>query len=80
MSLPVELVNLNYQMGVGWGLEPCEVVVSPLLLSLGKTLPKLFPTTIAYGSLAHPPWRTYSLAQEFIFVADNMYSENAVLP
>ena len=55
------------------------MVVSPLLLSLGKTLPKLFPTTIAYGSLADLPW-TYNLAQEFIFVADNMCSENAVLP
>lgn len=44
------------------------MVVGPLLLSLGKTLPKLFPTIIAYDSLADPPWRTYSLSQEFIFV------------
>lgn len=27
-----------------------------------------------------PPWRRYSLAQEFIFIADNMCSENAILP
>lgn len=57
------------------------MVVGPLLLSLGKTLPKLSPTIIAYDSPADPPWRTYSLAQEFIFVADHMCSsENAILP